>query len=73
MKHDFFYDGYGNKVYPDVDTEIADALTQAQTSGAFDGPPGPKGDSYLLTDHDRAQIAAAVRALLTTENLDIHP
>lgn len=68
MRHDFFYDGYGNKVYMDVDTEIAQALTQAQASGAFDGPPGPKGDSYILTDYDKTQIAATVKASMNAEN-----
>lgn len=68
MKHDFFYDGYGNKVYMDVDMEIAQALTEAQASGAFNGPPGPKGDSYILTDPDRSQIAAAVKASLNIES-----
>lgn len=40
-----------------IPDQINTALEEAKESGEFDGPPGPKGDAYVLTAADREEIA----------------
>lgn len=39
---------------------VTDALTEAKESGEFNGPPGPPGSNYVLTEDDKKEIASMV-------------
>ncbi len=41
---------------------VEDALTDAKESGEFNGPPGPPGSDYVLTEEDKKEIAEMVNA-----------
>lgn len=47
-----------------LSSAIDTALAQAKESGEFDGPQGPKGDPYTLTDADKTNIVNAVISAL---------
>lgn len=55
--------GGGGISQDEIQTAVNDALRIAKESGEFDGAPGapgqpgPKGDSYTLTEADKAEIA----------------
>lgn len=48
----------------ELPTAIETALAQAKASGKFDGEKGDKGDTYVLTDDDKADIAELILSLI---------
>lgn len=53
-------------VYLGTRTNMRGATGAAGAQGEV-GPQGPQGEDYVLTDADKAEIAAEVKSLLTTE------
>lgn len=43
-----------------IQTAVEDALKKAKESGEFDGKDGEKGDSYVLTSADKAEISSNI-------------
>lgn len=49
---------------PDPAEEIENALEEAKDSGEFDGPQGPQGPAYELTEEDKMELVSEVLAAL---------
>ena len=50
----------------DLPNAINTALAQAKESGEFDGPQGPAGNDYTLTEADKQEIAELALTKLPT-------
>lgn len=51
--------------------EMERMITEALASGEYAGPKGEKGDSYVLTEEDKTEIAEMAAALVDTDLLGV--